>query len=152
VEFPEQPGQHTDMGWAIDPRGMTELLLRLHRDYPGVELMVTENGAAVPDTVSPDGAVHDPARIDYLRLHLDAVLDAIEGGAPVRGYYLWSLLDNFEWGEGYSKRFGLFWVDYQTQARLPKDSAHLCRHIIRGNTLTSLEHDLARVYDGSEQP
>jgi beta-glucosidase len=122
VEFPEQPGQHTDMGWPIDPRGLSELLLRLHREHPGVELMVTENGAAFPDVVSADGAVHDPARIDYLSQHLGAVLDAIEAGAPVRGYYLWSLLDNFEWSFGYSKRFGIVHVDYGTQQRTIKDS------------------------------
>jgi beta-glucosidase len=122
VEFPPQPGPTTDMGWNIDPRGLTELLLRLARDYPGVALYVTENGAAYPDVVSADGAVHDRDRIDYLHQHLTAVAEAIESGADVRGYYLWSLLDNFEWSYGYSKRFGIVHVDYATQQRTIKDS------------------------------
>jgi len=135
VEFPEQPGPRTDMGWSIDPTGMRELLLRLHRDYPGVDLMITENGAAYPDVVAEDGKVHDADRIAYLQPHLAAVLDAIEAGAPVRGYYLWSLLDNFEWAYGYSKRFGIVHVDYDTQERTPKDSAHWYAGVVRSNQL-----------------
>jgi beta-glucosidase len=135
VEFPPQPGPTTDMGWGIDPRGMTELLLRLARDYPGVDLYVTENGAAYPDVVSADGAVHDQDRIGYLQQHLSAVADAIGAGAPVRGYYLWSLLDNFEWSYGYSKRFGIVHVDYDTQQRTVKDSGHWYAEVVRRNAL-----------------
>jgi beta-glucosidase len=135
VEFPEQPGPRTDMGWPIDPTGMRELLLRLHRDYPGVDLMVTENGAAYPDRLEEDGRVHDADRTTYLRAHLAAVLDAIEAGAPVRGYFLWSLLDNFEWAYGYSKRFGIVHVDYSTQQRTPKDSAEWYAGVVRSNKL-----------------
>ncbi|GAB3596027.1 GH1 family beta-glucosidase [Angustibacter peucedani] len=139
VEFPAQSGQHTDMGWPVDPVGMTELLLRLHREHPGTELMVTENGAAFPDVLvsEDDGpAVHDADRIGYLHAHLGAVLDAVEAGAPVTGYFLWSLLDNFEWSYGYSKRFGIVHVDYATQARTPKDSARWYSAVVRsGGTL-----------------
>jgi beta-glucosidase len=123
------------MGWCIDPRGMTELLLRLARDYPGVDLYVTENGAAYPDVVAEDGAVHDTDRIAYLHAHLGAVADAVEAGAPVRGYYLWSLLDNFEWSYGFSKRFGLVHVDYATQRRTVKDSGHWYAEVVRRNAL-----------------
>ncbi|MCM3659483.1 GH1 family beta-glucosidase [Georgenia satyanarayanai] len=128
VEFPPQPGPYTEMGWNIEPAGLTELLLRLHRDH-GVPLMVTENGAAfadevVPDPTRPGGkAVHDEQRVAYVRDHVAAVLDAAEQGADVRGYFVWSLLDNFEWGYGYSKRFGIVRVDYETQERILKDSA-----------------------------
>jgi beta-glucosidase len=135
VEFPEQPGPLTDMGWSIDPTGMRELLLRLHREHPGLELMVTENGAAYPDQVSEDGQVHDPDRISYVRAHLAAVLDAIDAGAPVTGYFLWSLLDNFEWAYGYSKRFGIVHVDYATLRRTPKESARWYAGVVRANAL-----------------
>ncbi len=131
LEFPAQPSPWTDMGWAIDPTGLRELLLRMHREYPGLELMVTENGAAFPDVATPDGAVHDPDRTEYLRQHLYAVLDAIEFGAPVRGYFLWSLLDNFEWSYGYAKRFGIVHVDYPTQRRTVKDSGRWYADLIR---------------------
>jgi len=135
IEFPSQPGPHTDMGWSIDPRGMYELLMRLSRDYPELDLYVTENGAAFPDTVSDDGAVHDPDRIAYLRQHLDAVRRAIADGAGVRGYYVWSLLDNFEWAYGYSKRFGIVHVDYATQQRTVKDSGHWYAEVVRSHRL-----------------
>ena len=135
VEFPPQPGPKTDMGWSIDARGMTELLLRLARDYPGLDLYVTENGAAYPDVLTEDGAVHDDDRIAYLHAHLSAVADAVEAGAPVRGYFLWSLLDNFEWSYGYSKRFGLVHVDYETQRRTVKDSGRWYAEVVRRNAL-----------------
>ena len=123
LEFPEQPGPLTAMGWPVDADGLRELLLRLHEEAPGVPLHVTENGAAYPDVMTADGAVHDTDRIAYVDGHLRAVHRAIEDGADVRGYYLWSLLDNFEWGYGFSKRFGIVHVDYETQERTPKDSA-----------------------------
>ena len=136
VEFPLQHGRKTDMGWSIDPRGMTELLLRVAREAPGCEIMVTENGAAFPDVMDASGRVVDTDRIDYLRGHLAAVHEAIEAGAPVTGYYLWSLLDNFEWAWGYGKRFGIVHVDYNTQVRTPKDSALFYADVIRRNALT----------------
>lgn len=115
------PEPHTDMGWPIEPDGLTEMLLRLDRSYPAVPLFVTENGAAYDDPVEADG-VHDTRRVDYLERHIAAVSQAIDAGADVRGYFAWSLFDNFEWAEGYAKRFGLVHVDYDTQQRTPKDS------------------------------
>jgi beta-glucosidase len=135
VEFPIQHGTKTDMGWTIDPRGLSELLLRVAGERPGLELMVTENGAAFPDDVSADGRVADTDRIEYLRAHLGAVHEAIAAGAPVTGYYVWSLLDNFEWAWGYAKRFGIVHVDYASLARTPKDSALFYSDVIRGNAL-----------------
>jgi beta-glucosidase len=135
VEFPQQPGPYTDMGWPIDPEGMRVLLVRLSQENPGLPLYVTENGAAYGDGPGPDGAVHDEQRIAYLRGHLEAVARARAEGADVRGYYLWSLLDNFEWAYGYSKRFGIVHVDYDTQVRTPKDSAHWYAEVIRTGQL-----------------
>ena len=129
------PGPYTDMGWPIRPASLTELLLRVHREFPGLPLYVTENGAAFTDQLSADGAVHDPQRIEYLRGHLAAVHAAIEGGADVRGYYLWSLLDNFEWAYGYAKRFGIVYVDYDSLARIPKDSARWYAEVIARNAV-----------------
>jgi beta-glucosidase len=130
-----QPGPYTAMGWPIVPEAFTDLLLRVHRDYPQVPMVVTENGAAFDDVVGPDGAVHDADRIDYVRRHLAAVHAAIERGADVRGYYLWSLMDNFEWAWGYSKRFGMVYVDYDSQRRIPKDSALWFRDVIAANAV-----------------
>jgi beta-glucosidase len=124
VDFLPQPGPYTAMGWNIDPPALTELLLRLHREYPRQPLMITENGAAFDDVVSADGTIQDDRRIDYLHRHIAAVADARAQGADVRGYFLWSLLDNFEWGYGYDRRFGIIRVDYDTQVRTWKQSAH----------------------------
>jgi beta-glucosidase len=135
IEFPQQPGPYTDMGWSIDPRGMYELLLRLARENPQLDLYVTENGAAYPDVVAEDGRVHDEDRIAYLHQHLAAVHRALADGAPVRGYYLWSLLDNFEWAYGYSKRFGIVHVDYDTQQRTVKDSGRWYADVVGRNGL-----------------
>lgn len=129
VEFLPPPGPVTAMGWQIDATGLSELLVRLHDDY-GVPLMITENGSAWDDEVAADGGVHDVQRIDYLRDHLDATLDAVDAGADVRGYFAWSLLDNFEWAYGYSKRFGLVYVDYETQARIVKDSGRYYAEVV----------------------
>jgi beta-glucosidase len=111
------------MGWTIDPTGLHELIMRYSREAPGLPLYVTENGAAYDDKPDSDGRVHDPERIAYLHGHLSAVRRAITDGADVRGYYLWSLMDNFEWAYGYGKRFGAVYVDYVTLARTPKSSA-----------------------------
>ncbi|MCG2802181.1 MAG: family 1 glycosylhydrolase, partial [Cellulomonas sp.] len=123
VEWVPPAGPVTEMGWNIDPAGLTELLTDLSARYPGLPLMVTENGAAFDDQVAPDGAVHDEDRIAYLREHVAAVRDAQDAGADVRAYLVWSLLDNFEWSLGYDKRFGVVRVDYDTLERTPKDSA-----------------------------
>ncbi|MEV7088590.1 GH1 family beta-glucosidase [Streptomyces sp. NPDC093085] len=123
IAFHQAPGEVTDMGWAVDPSGLYDLLMRYSREAPGVPLMVTENGAAYEDKPADDGTVHDPDRIRYLHGHLSAVRRAREDGADVRGYFLWSLMDNFEWAYGYGKRFGVVRVDYETQRRTPKSSA-----------------------------
>jgi beta-glucosidase len=130
-----QPGPYTDMGWPIVPESLTELLLRVHKDYPDVPMVITENGCAFPDVVSPDGRVHDEDRIDYVRQHLGAIHAAIESGADIKGYYLWSFMDNFEWAWGYSKRFGMVHVDYDTLVRTPKDSALWFRDVIAENAV-----------------
>ncbi|MEV5891198.1 GH1 family beta-glucosidase [Nonomuraea fuscirosea] len=135
VEFVQQPGPYTEMGWNIDETGLTELLLRLHRDYPDLPTMITENGAAFPDPVASDGLVHDADRVDYLHRHLSAVTEAIAGGADVRGYFVWSLMDNFEWAHGYAKRFGIVRVDRDTLERSWKDSAHWYRDVVAANKL-----------------
>ncbi|MEU4233017.1 GH1 family beta-glucosidase [Nonomuraea sp. NPDC026600] len=124
----------TAMGWPIVPDGLSRLLVRLSRDYPGVGLMVTENGAAFDDVVA-DGRVHDTDRVAYLEGHLREVHRAIAAGADLRGYLVWSLLDNFEWAEGFRRRFGIVHVDYETLARLPKDSALWYRDVIGRNGL-----------------
>ena len=113
----------TAMGWPIAPSGMTEILLRLHRDYRAGRMYVMENGAAFDDVVGPGGQVDDADRLDYLRGHVHAAREAIEAGVPLAGYLAWSLLDNFEWAQGYDKRFGIVRVDFETQARTPKASA-----------------------------
>jgi beta-glucosidase len=132
IEFVPQPGQHTEMGWVVDPTGLTELLLRLHREHPGLPIMVTENGAAFDDQIAPNGRVPDQARIDYLRDHIEAVAAALAAGAEVGGYFVWSLMDNFEWAHGFSKRFGIVHVDYASQTRTWKESAHWYRDQIAG--------------------
>ena len=136
VEFLPPEGPLTDMGWNIDPAGLTDLLVSMHERYPDLPQMVTENGAAFPDAVE-DGAVHDTARIDYLQRHFQAAQDAIAQGVDLRGYFVWSLMDNFEWGFGYSKRFGIVRVDYDTLERLPKDSARWYAEVIRTGDLPS---------------
>ncbi|MFD7018046.1 GH1 family beta-glucosidase [Streptomyces sp. NPDC059928] len=135
VAFHQPPGERTVMGWTIDPSGLYDLLLRYTREAPGLPLLVTENGAACDDKPGPDGTVHDADRIRYLHGHLDMVRRAIEEGADVRGYYLWSLMDNFEWSYGYGKRFGAVYVDYETLARTPKSSAHWYAEVARANEL-----------------
>ncbi len=129
VGFAPQDAPVTAMDWPIDASGLRDILLRIRDDYGDVPLMVTENGAAYEDTVVA-GAVHDDARIAYLHDHLAAVHEALRAGVDVRGYYVWSLLDNFEWAYGYSQRFGLIHVDYATQARTLKDSAYWYRDVI----------------------
>jgi beta-glucosidase len=122
LERIESGREVTDMGWEVFPAGLSELLIRLQADYRLPPLYITENGAAYRDRLV-DGRVADADRIRYLHRHIAALADALEAGVDVRGYFVWSLLDNFEWADGYSKRFGLFFVDYATQRRTPKDSA-----------------------------
>jgi beta-glucosidase len=126
----------TAMGWPIEPGGLTTLLCRLREDYPGVPLMVTENGAAFHDEVDGSGRVHDQDRVAFLDGHLRAAHAALRHGVDLRGYLVWSLLDNFEWAEGYERRFGLVYVDFASQRRLLKDSALWYRDVISRNGVT----------------
>lgn len=123
----------TGMDWEIDASGIETLLLRLTNDYGARKLYVTENGSSFPDVVRPDGTIDDPERTDYLVRHLAACASAARKGAPLAGYYAWSLLDNFEWAYGYDKRFGLVHVDYETQRRTVKGSGLRYADIIRGH-------------------
>jgi beta-glucosidase len=128
----------TAMDWEVQPEGLTRLLVRIDDEYArpaGVTLYVTENGAAYTDEVGADGAVDDAARAEFVRLHLDAILDAIDQGVNVKGYFYWSLMDNFEWAWGYDKRFGLVRVDYDTQVRTVKASGELYRSIIAARSV-----------------
>lgn len=126
---------HSSMGWPIDADGLHELLVLLHTRAPGLPLYVTENGIAAEDYVDPEGGVDDEERTAYLRDHLDASARAIEEGVDLRGYFHWSFLDNFEWAAGYQKRFGLIFVDFGTQRRIPKASAQFYSQVIRDNAL-----------------
>lgn len=123
----------TAMGWPIEPEGLTEILARIKDEYTGKPIYVTESGAAFHDYADPEGEVKDEERITYLDAHFRAAREAIERGVDLRGYFVWSLMDNFEWAEGYSKRFGLVYVEYASKRRIPKDSAHYYREVIREN-------------------
>jgi beta-glucosidase len=131
-----QAGPYTAMNWRIEAPSLTELLLRVHADYPGVPLVITENGAAFDDRMDADGRIRDADRLAYVRDHVSAVHTAIDQGVDVRGYFVWSLLDNFEWAWGLSKRFGLVHVDFGTGERRLKDSARWYRDVISQNGLS----------------
>ena len=120
----------TSLGWSVIPDALHDILVRLHREYPPIPIYVTENGASFDDYVDPSGEVLDTERIAYLTGYLAAAAAAIDEGVDLRGYFAWSLLDNFEWGEGYRRRFGLVFVDYGTQRRIPKASARWYRDLI----------------------
>jgi beta-glucosidase len=138
VEFHPDGIEQTNMGWLIDPEGLYELLLRVSKDAPGLPLYITENGCAAEDYVDPNGVVNDLERVKFLHLHLDACARAIKDGANLAGYYVWSLLDNFEWGYGYQKRFGIVFVDFATQQRIPKASAAFMAKVARENAIPAL--------------
>jgi beta-glucosidase len=121
VEFHDRGLPTTAMGWEVDPDGLFDILTRVTRDYGELPLVMTENGAAFDDELR-GGRVQDDDRVDFLRRHLDAGRRAIGAGVPLQGYFAWSLMDNFEWAEGYAKRFGLVHVDFATQQRTVKDS------------------------------
>jgi beta-glucosidase len=122
--------QYTEMGWEVYPDGLHRLLVRVASEYEPAAIYVTENGAAFPDVRVHDGRVHDPERTTYIESYLESVARAIADGAPVKGYFVWSLLDNFEWAHGYSKRFGIVYIDYPTLERVPKDSYYWYRDFI----------------------
>ena len=123
----------TDTGWEIYPEGLYDLLVYLHQEYSGTKLIVTENGAAFRDELNSEGKIEDEGRVGYLRDHIIQIHRAIRDGVPLAGYYVWSFLDNFEWRMGYSKRFGLVYVDYPTQKRTVKKSGYWYRDVIEKN-------------------
>lgn len=131
VRFVHRGLPQTAMGWEVDAPGLVEVLCRVATEYPSLPLYITENGAAFADEPGPDGAVDDPDRVAYLAQHRAACQRAVAMGVPLRGYFAWSLLDNFEWAWGYSRRFGLVYVDYPTQRRIPKSSAYWFRDVNR---------------------
>jgi beta-glucosidase len=138
VQFHPAELERTNMGWLIDPEGLYELLLRLSKDAPGLPLYITENGRAAEDYQGTDGVVNDLERIKFLHQHLHAAACAVKDGANLAGYYVWSLLDNFEWAYGYQKRFGIVYVDFATQNRVPKASASFYAGVARANAVPPL--------------
>lgn len=124
---PEMP--RTVMGWPIVPEGLRDLLIRLHRESDGLPIYVTENGCAADDYLTPEGTVEDHERIDFIQGHLEAAFEAIRAGVNVAGYFHWSLMDNFEWAEGYRRRFGLHYVEFGSGRRVPKRSAQFYRQV-----------------------
>jgi beta-glucosidase len=128
-------GDYTQMGWEVYPQGLTDLLLRVERDYAPGTIYITENGCAYEDELTSEGQVNDKDRTLYLYKHFVAAHDAISQGVPLRGYFVWSLLDNFEWAYGYSRRFGIVYVDFETLERYPKDSARYYQAVARANAL-----------------
>ena len=127
--------EKTAMGWPVEPEGLTQILVRIREEYASIPIYVTENGRAVYDYVDPEGQVNDEERVSYLEAHFRAAHVAMQRGVDLRAYMVWSLLDNFEWAEGYSKRFGLVFVDYGTQKRIPKMSARWYAEVIERNGL-----------------
>jgi beta-glucosidase len=147
VEYKSPELDKTIMDWLVVPEGLRDLLLRLHHESGGVKLYITENGCASEDYVNPAGTVDDYDRVSYIHGHLSATLDAIDDGVDVAGYFHWSLMDNFEWAFGYARRFGLYYVDFETGRRLPKRSAHYYGEIARTGVLPAAlsSADLAAV-------
>ena len=139
VDVYQGDSAHTDIGWEVVPQSFYELLVRLRDDYAPKAISITENGAAYEDIRTHEGQVRDPERREYIADHIVAVERAIEAGVPVEGYFVWSLLDNFEWAEGYRRRFGIVYVDYPTLERVPKYSFHWYRDFIaRQHGVTTL--------------
>jgi beta-glucosidase len=122
--------ERTAMGWEVYPQAFYDLLNRLHFEYTPPKLYITENGASYPSAAN---IINDQHRISYLRRHLKAAHRAIQNGVPLAGYFQWSLFDNFEWAKGYKQRFGMVWVDYDTQERIPKQSARWYSDVMRDN-------------------
>lgn len=133
VVYPES--EITEMGWEVYPPGLFDVLMRAYNHYGFQRLFVCENGAAYADVVADDGRVHDEKRVAYYRQHLQEAHRALTAGVPLEGYFAWSLMDNFEWAYGYTKRFGLIYVDYETQQRILKDSAYYYRDTIAANAV-----------------
>ncbi|HEX3019278.1 MAG TPA: GH1 family beta-glucosidase [Chitinispirillaceae bacterium] len=126
----------TDIGWIVFPQGLKDMLTKVTEEYGKIPIYIMENGASYPDTVSEDSMVHDSLRVDYYHKYLNALHQAICQGVDIRGYFAWSLLDNFEWAEGYSSRFGIVYVDFKTQQRIIKDSGIFYSRVIRENGIS----------------
>lgn len=139
IEAVRREGEYTEMDWLVYPQGLRDLLVNVSRTYPTGPLYITENGAAYVDAPPQDGSVDDRQRVNYYARHLAACRDAIDAGAPLQGYFAWSLMDNFEWAYGYTKRFGITYVDYETQQRTLKESARWYGQVIDYNGLVSVE-------------
>jgi beta-glucosidase len=135
IEHVRPEGVYTEMDWEVYPEGLYDLLIRLHKDYNAPVIYITENGAAFKDDKIVDDMVDDQERLDYLKSHFEAAHKAIQDGVKLKGYYVWSFMDNFEWSYGYSKRFGIVYVDYDTMRRTPKKSALWYRDVIENNSL-----------------
>ncbi len=135
VEVIPEGARLTDVGWTDVPEAFYDLLVRLRNEYPGTPLYITENGAAYPEQTAADGTVQDPLRREYLETHLGAIARAAADGADVRGYFVWTLMDNFEWAEGYRPRFGVVRVDFDTLERTPKESGRWLGAVARANAL-----------------
>jgi beta-glucosidase len=142
VEFSDRGLPKTAMGWEVDPQGLYDVLTRVTRDYGDIPIVLTENGAAFDDELA-DGRVHDTERVEFLRSHLDAGRRALADGVPLRGYFAWSLMDNFEWAEGYAKRFGIVHVDFETQVRTVKDSGLWYAAFLAGEDVAAARADTA---------
>ncbi len=141
VHYDPEQLERTNMGWLIDPDGLYALLMRLSADAPGLPLYITENGCAAEDYINPDGQVNDLERIKFLHQHLAAAARAARDGATLAGYYVWSLLDNFEWAYGYQKRFGIVYVDFATQQRIPKASSAFYAQVVADNAVPPLPQE-----------
>ena len=138
VEYLPEELDRTPMGWLVDAGGLHQILVDVSKQAPGLPLYVTENGCAAEDYVNPRGEVNDVERVKYLHTHLEAAARAIKDGANLAGYFVWSLMDNFEWGWGYQKRFGIVFVDFGTQRRIPKASAAFYADVVRANAIPLL--------------
>jgi beta-glucosidase len=138
VEYYPQDMELTNMDWLIDPEGLYQLLVRLSKDAPGLPLYITENGRAAEDYPNPDGRIDDLERIKFLHQHLEACARAVRDGVNLAGYYVWSLLDNFEWAYGYQKRFGIVYVDFPTGRRIPKASSAFFARVASENAVPAL--------------
>ena len=137
--------EQTEMGWDIDPAGLSEVLRRVYWEYHPSKIFITENGASYGGKSDVERRIHDARRIDYLSAHLAAAHDAIRMGVPLAGFFVWSLLDNFEWTEGYTQRFGLVWVDFESRSRIPKDSARWYAETVSGNGLLRGDQGLKHI-------
>jgi beta-glucosidase len=135
VEYRPGELERTTMGWLVDADGLYEILQEVSKQAPGLPLYITENGRAAEDYVNPQGEVDDIERVRYLHAHLEAAARAIKDGVSLAGYFVWSLLDNFEWASGYQKRFGIIYVDFGTQRRIPKSSARFYSDVVRANAV-----------------